>query len=91
MSVWANRNDLDHEGQTAQYGGEDPHPTGSRYRLAEHSAQLPGNISDVTFHRWKSQFGLMDLNVANRSKELESEKTELKKMLAEAMLANKVL
>ena len=45
----------------------------------------------MTFHRWKSQFGLMDLNVANRSKELESEKTELKKMLAEAMLDNKVL
>ncbi len=28
------------------------------------------NISDVTFHRWKRQFGHMDLNEAKRLKEL---------------------
>jgi putative transposase len=49
------------------------------------------NISDVTFHRWKTQFGHMDLNEAKRLKELERENTELKKMLADAMLAKKVL
>ena len=49
------------------------------------------NISDVTFHRWKRQFGHMDLNEAKRLKELERENTELKKMLADAMLAKKVL
>jgi putative transposase len=49
------------------------------------------NISDVTFHRWKREFGQMDLNEAKRLKELERENTELKKMLAEAMLAKKVL
>lgn len=49
------------------------------------------NISDVTFHRWKRQFGQMDLNEARRLKELERENTELKKMLADAMLAKKVL
>ena len=49
------------------------------------------NISDVTFHRWKRQFGHMDLNEAKRLKELECENTELKKMLADAMLAKKVL
>lgn len=49
------------------------------------------NLSAVTFHRWKRQFGQMDLNEAKRLKELERENTELKKMLADAMLAKKVL
>ena len=49
------------------------------------------NISEVTFHRWKRAFGMMDVNEAHRLKELEKENTELKKMLAEAMLAKKVL
>jgi transposase InsO family protein len=49
------------------------------------------NISDVTFQRWKRQFGQMDLNEAKRLKELEKENTELKKMLADALLAKRVL
>ena len=49
------------------------------------------NISEVTFHRWKKQFGQMDVNEAKRLKELERENTELKKMLAEALLAKRVL
>ena len=49
------------------------------------------NISEVTFHRWKKQFGQMDLNEARRLKELEKENTELKKLLAEALLAKRVL
>ena len=49
------------------------------------------NISDVTYHRWRRQFGHLDLNEAKRLKELERENTELKKMLADAMLAKKVL
>jgi putative transposase len=49
------------------------------------------NISEVTFHRWKKQFGQMDLNEAKRLKELERENSELKKMLAEALLAKRVL
>jgi putative transposase len=48
------------------------------------------NISDVTYHRWRKQFGHMGLNEAKRLKELERENTELKKMLADAMLAKKV-
>ena len=50
-----------------------------------------GNVSEVTFHRWKKQFGQMDINEARRLKELERENTELKKMLAEEMLKNRVL
>lgn len=49
------------------------------------------NISEVSFHRWKRQFGQMDVNEAKRLKELERENTELKKMLAEALLKNRVL
>lgn len=49
------------------------------------------NISDVTYHRWRKQFGHMNLNEAKRLKDLERENTELKKMLADAMLAKKVL
>ena len=49
------------------------------------------NISEVTFHRWKKQFGQMDLSEAKRLKALERENTELKKMLAESLLKNRVL
>ena len=49
------------------------------------------NISQVSFHRWKRQFGQMDMNEARRLKELERENSELKKMLAEEMLKNRVL
>lgn len=49
------------------------------------------NISVVSFHRWKKQFGQMDINEARRLKELERENTELKKMLAESLLKNRVL
>ena len=49
------------------------------------------NISEVTFHRWRREFGMMDVNEAKRLKELEKENTELKKMLAESLLKNRVL
>ena len=49
------------------------------------------NISEVSFHRWKRQFGQMDLNEARRLKELERENNELKKMLAESLLKTRVL
>ncbi len=49
------------------------------------------NISEVTFHRWNKQFGQMDVNEARRLKELERDNTELKKMLADSLLENRVL
>lgn len=49
------------------------------------------NISEVSFHRWKRQFGQMEINEARRLKDLERENTELKKMLAESLLKNRVL
>jgi len=49
------------------------------------------NLSQVSFHRWKKQFGQMEVNEAKRLKELERENTELKKMLAESLLEIRVL
>ena len=49
------------------------------------------NISKATFHRWKRKYGHMDIADAKRLKELEKENAELKKMLAESMLENRVL
>jgi putative transposase len=49
------------------------------------------NISEVSYHRWRRQFGQMELNEARRLKELERENRELKEMLAESLLKNRVL
>jgi putative transposase len=49
------------------------------------------NISEATYHRWRAQFGMMEVNEARRLKELERENGELKKMLAESLLKNRVL
>ena len=49
------------------------------------------NISEQTFYRWKKKFSGMDRADAKRLKALEKENSGLKKMLAEAMLDNRVL
>ena len=49
------------------------------------------NLTQVSFHRWKKQFGHMEVNEAKRLKELERENTELKKMLADSLLENRDL
>ena len=49
------------------------------------------NIFEQTFYRWKKKYGDMELADAKRLKELEKENAELKKMLAESMLENRVL
>jgi putative transposase len=49
------------------------------------------NVSKATFHGWKRKYGDMDLGDARRLKELEKENAELKKMLAESLLKNRVL
>ena len=48
-------------------------------------------ISEQTFYRWKKKYRDMNLLDAKRLKELEKENAELKKMLAESMLENRVL
>jgi len=49
------------------------------------------NIAEQTFYRWKRTFGMMDVSEARQLKELQKENTELKKMLAESLLKNRVL
>lgn len=40
-------------------------------------------ISDVTFYRWRSKFGGMQVKEAQRLRELEKENARLKRLLAE--------
>ena len=43
-------------------------------------------FSDATFYKWRGRLGGMNASEARRLKDLEGEKTMLKKLLAEAML-----
>ena len=48
-------------------------------------------ISEQTFYRWRRKYGRMEMADAKRLKELSDENGELKKMLADALLKNRVL
>ena len=49
------------------------------------------NISEGNFYRWKKKYGDMDLADGKRLKEIENENSELKKVVAELMLDNRIL
>lgn len=49
------------------------------------------NIGEQTFCRWRRKYGRMEMVDAKRFKELENENSELRKMLADEMLKNRVL
>ena len=49
------------------------------------------NISEQTFYRWRRKYGRMELADARKLKDLSDENSELKKMLADALLKNRVL
>lgn len=49
------------------------------------------NISEQTFHRWKKEFGLLDVKQAKRLKELEAENRRLKRMVADQLLGMEIL
>ena len=48
-------------------------------------------FSEVSYHLWRSMFGGMSVPKAPRLKELDTENTRLKKLLAEQMLENEVI
>ena len=48
-------------------------------------------ISEQTFHRWKHEFGMMELDQAKQLKELQKENARLKRMLADEMLGKELL
>ncbi|MEJ2133006.1 MAG: transposase [Gammaproteobacteria bacterium] len=49
------------------------------------------NVSEQTFYRWKKRYGGMDVSEVKRLKELEAENAELKKVVAELTLDNRML
>jgi putative transposase len=45
-------------------------------------------MSEQTFYRWKSKYGGIDVSAVRRLKQLASENTKLKRILAEQLLVN---
>ena len=61
--------------------------------LKEANAGMPikelcrkGGFSDATFYKWRAKYGGMEASDAKRLRDLESENSKLKKLLAEAHL-----
>lgn len=48
-------------------------------------------ISEQSFHRWKREFGMMEIDQAKQLKELQKENARLKRMLADEMLGKEIL
>lgn len=48
-------------------------------------------VSTATFYKWKAKFAGMGVSEAKRLKALEDENSKLKRLLADAMLANTAL
>jgi len=48
-------------------------------------------VSDVTYYRWRKEYGGMGVNQARRLKELEQENARLKKVVADFALDNAIL
>jgi putative transposase len=49
------------------------------------------NIAEQTLFRWRRKFGGMELSEAKRLRELERENSQLKNMVAELSLDNRML
>lgn len=49
------------------------------------------NCSEQSFYRWKAKYGTMDVSEARRLRELERENSELKKIVADLTLDNRML
>ena len=45
-------------------------------------------MSDATLYKWKAEYGGMTVSELRRLKDLEAENSELKRLLADAMLDN---
>lgn len=49
------------------------------------------NITEQTFYRWRKKFGGLEISEAKKLKDLERENAELKKVVAELTLDNRML
>jgi putative transposase len=57
--------------------------------LAEVCRQL--EVTDVTYYRWRKEYGGLRIDQAKRLKELEQENSRLKKVVADLMLDKAIL
>ena len=57
--------------------------------IAEVSRSL--GVSEATYHRWRAQYGGMQVCEAKRLRELEKENERLKRIVAEPALDNQIL
>jgi transposase-like protein len=48
-------------------------------------------VSDVTYYRWRKEYGGMTIGQAYRLRELEQENSRLKKLVADLSLDNAIL
>jgi len=48
-------------------------------------------VSDVTYYRWRKEYGGLQVDQARRMKELEKENARLKKLVADLSLDNAIL
>jgi putative transposase len=48
-------------------------------------------VSDVTYYQWRKEYGGLSVDQAKRLKELETENTRLKKLVADLSLDNSIL
>lgn len=48
-------------------------------------------VSDVTYYRWRKEYGGMQIEQARRLKDLEKENARLKKLVADLSLDNAIL
>ena len=48
-------------------------------------------VSEQTYHRWRREYGSSSVDQVRKLKQLEHENAELKKLLADQLLENKVL
>ena len=48
-------------------------------------------VSDVTYYRWRKEYGGLKVDQAKRFKELEKENARLKRLLADAELDKSIL
>lgn len=48
-------------------------------------------VSETTYHRWRQQYGGMQVSEAKRLRDLEQENARLKRLVAEQALDNQIL
>ncbi len=62
---------------------------GKGQSVAEVCKQL--EITDVTYYRWRAEYGGLRVDQAKRLKEIEAENTRLRKVIADLTIDNAIL